>query len=76
MLLWLPSCLFAQKVTKVLATYTYIAPDNVRKTVDELTPKIKAVPDDMAVSIKGPAIKKGNFPAPRAINGDSLADME
>ena len=48
----------------------------VRKTVDELTPKIKAVPNDMAVSIKGPAIKKGNFPAPRVINGDSLADME
>ena len=53
-----------------------IAPDNVRKTVDELTPKIKTVPDDMAISIKGPAIKKGNFPAPRVINGDSLADME
>ena len=53
-----------------------IAPDNVRKTVDELTPKIKTVPDDMAVSIKGPAIKKGNFARAQVINGDSVADME
>ena len=63
-------------VEKGIIDPSEVAPDNVRKSVDELIPKVKSVPDDMAVSIKGPAINKGNFPAARPISGDSPVDME
>ena len=55
MLLWLPSCLFAQKVTKVLATYTYIAPDNVTLEQAKITAveraKIQAIADEFGTIV-------------------------